>query len=147
LKKLLILTSLFLAGPCFCKPTIDSLLFEYVENLDPGEVFPCAHEKASVGLFEWDVVCKIRNKELRFFVHLAVQEYQKTKFGKNAYEILYWVTHRDSPLPHRYSSTSIWIHNSEEMNRMNRFVSSLGIEEDNASLRLTLKLQTPSKKL
>lgn len=129
------------------KPALGPFFFEYVENLDPGEVFPCIHEKASVGLFEWDVVCKVHQKEYRFFVHLAVQEYQKTKFGKNAYEILYWVTHRDSPLPHRHSSTSIWIHNSEEMNRMNRFVSSLGIEEDNASLRLTLTLGRPSKNL
>ena len=87
-------------------------------------------------MFEWDVDCKVRNKTVRFWVHLVVQRYEKTQFGKNAYEVLYWVTNTANR--HRHSSTSLWIHNNEEANRMNRFVSSLGIEEDNASLRLTL---------
>lgn len=128
----------FLCQFGWATPELNQLQFEYVENLEPFEVFPCTHEKQSVGLFEWDVDCSIRGVKVKFWVHLAVQRYEKTNFGKNAYEVLYWVTNTQNR--HRHSSTSLWIHNSEELNRMNRLVSSLGIEEDNASLRLTLSL-------
>ncbi|NBT58590.1 hypothetical protein EBT16_07385 [bacterium] len=105
--------------------------------MEPHEVFSCSHEKASVGLYEWDVECTVRGELKRFWVHLAVNKYGKTHFGKNAYEVLYWVTHASST-SHRHSSTSLWIHNSEETNKMNRLISSLGIEEDQASLRLSV---------
>lgn len=125
-----------------CVPSwADSLFrkfsFQYVQNLEPYEIFPCTHRQASVGLFEWDVECEVDGRPKKFWVHLVAQEYGKTGFGKNAYEILYWVTNSDAK-SHRHSSTSLWIHNSEEKNKMNRLVSSLGIEEDDASLRLIL---------
>lgn len=128
----------------FAAPQIKNLQFEYVDNLEPYDIFPCTHEKQSVGLFEWDVECSVRSKKVKFWVHLVVQKYEKTGFGKNAYEVLYWVTNTQHR--HRHSSTSLWIHNSEELNQMNRLVSSLGIEEDNAYLRLTLNLSNPTKK-
>ena len=118
------------------RPLSQNFEFAYVENLEPYQVFSCSHQKASVGLYEWDVDCNVRSKKIRFWVHLAVSEFQKTGFGNNAYEVLYWVTEPVST-SHRNSSTSLWIHNSEEKNQMNRLVASLGVEEDNASLRLT----------
>lgn len=114
-----------------------SFSFNYVQNLEPYEIFSCTHQQASVGLFEWDVECEVQGEVKKFWVHLVAQTYGKTGFGKNAYEILYWVTHANAQA-NRHSSTSLWIHNSEEKNKMNRLVSSLGIEDDSASLRLTL---------
>lgn len=100
-------------------------------------MFSCTHEKASVGLYEWDVKCSARGEIKKFWVHLAVNQYGKTSFGKNGYEVLYWVTNPQNQ-NHRHSSTSLWIHNSEESNKMNHFVSSLGVEEDRAYLRLSM---------
>lgn len=118
-------------------PELRNFSFDYVQNLEPYEVFSCTHEKASVGLYEWNVDCNFRGSIKRFWVHLAASKYGKTSFGQNAYEVLYWVTNADSQT-HRHSSTSLWIHNSEETNQVNRLVSSLGVEEDDAYLRVTL---------
>jgi len=101
--------------------------FDYVQNLEPYETFPCSHRQASVGLFEWDVECSVRGQTKNFWVHLAAREHGKTGFGKNSYEILYWVTHPEAN-QHRHSSSSLWIHNTQEKNKMNRLVSSLGID-------------------
>ena len=128
---------MFLTHSGWSAPNLREFSFDYVQNLDPYEVVSCTHEKASVGFYEWNVNCEVRGEVKRFWVHLAANEYGKTGFGKNAYEVLYWVTNEGAK-NHRHSSTSLWIHNSEETNKMNRLVSSLGVEEDNAYLRLTL---------
>ena len=136
MKNILLVIFVFFSGLLGAAPSFKKFEFTFVENLEPYETFPCTHQKASVGLFEWDVECAVREKRIKYWVHLAVSQYPETSFGKNAYEVLYWVTSPDSTT-HRHSSTSLWIHNSEEKNRINRLAASLGIDEDNASLRLT----------
>jgi hypothetical protein len=114
-----------------------SFQFEYVENLEPYRTFSCSHSQASVGLFEWDVVCNVDGQKKTFWVHLSLKKFKKSSWGENAYELLYWVTNSEAQTKHRHSSTSLWIHNSEKENQMRRLVSSLGIQEDDAYLRLT----------
>lgn len=118
-------------------PPLREKQFEYVENLAPYQTFPCAYEQSSVGVYEWDIDCFLPDKTIRFWVHLSLRKFGKTPFGETSYELLYWVT-KPSATDHRHSSTSLWIHNSEASNELRRLSNSLGIEEDKASLRLTL---------
>lgn len=119
------------------KPLLREKQFEYVENLSPYRVFPCSYQQASVGLYEWDVDCALSDKTIRFWVHLSLRAYGKTPFGENSYELLYWVT-QPAATSHRHSSSSVWIYNSEASNELRRLSNSIGIDEDKASLRLTL---------
>lgn len=113
--------------------------FEFVENLEPYRVFTCSHQQASVGLFEWDVECDVEGEKRVFWVHLALSKYLFDQKEQNAYEVLFWVTNAKATQQHRHSSSTLWIQNSEKNNQMNKLISSLGVDEDNASLRLTLQ--------
>lgn len=121
----------------FAQLSSRQFFFDYVENLEPYRIFACTHSLASVGLYEWDIECNVDGKKKLFWVHLSLQKFTKSNWGESAYELLYWVTNSEAQGKHRHSSTSLWIHNSEKENQIRRLVSSLGIQEDDAYLRLT----------
>lgn len=116
------------------------LRFEYQQLTGDFQKFSCAHEKASVGLFEWDVVCQEANREHRYFVHLVLNRYRKTSLGKGSYELLYWVTDMSQARP-AHDSMTLWLHNSDEAHHMAATEASLGVEDDQAYLKLTLRLE------
>lgn len=123
-------------------PTLDPLQlgFVYQSNLEPWERFTCKHEKASVGLHEWDVYCKVGERVHRYGVHLVLSYYSRTVYGGSAYEMLYWVTDWTGTRP-ASDSTTIWFHQKELDSRAVVIEAAQGIENDLSSLRLLIKIK------
>ncbi|MEZ4750261.1 MAG: hypothetical protein R3B54_06445 [Bdellovibrionota bacterium] len=117
--------------------------FQYISLANDRQV-ACDHKKADVGVYEWDVECNVDGKLHSYFVHLALHFYPKTIHGKNAYELLYWVTDMTEAAHPKHDSSTIWIHNGSEQNYMRVLEASQGIENDLAYLKLTIKLEAPS---
>lgn len=117
----------------------DQLTFRYQQINEPYGVIPCTQEKLPVGLFEWKVTCQNEREKHEYFVHLVVQFYPQTIHGKNAYEVLYWVTDLTT-MPTKHDSSTIWIHNNESTSFIKVLELSQGIEDDNAYLRLAVRL-------
>ena len=88
----------------------DQLTFVYQELLEPFDRTDCKHEKSDVGLFEWDVYCKLGTRVHEFAVHLVLSRYGRTRYGLSAYEMLYWVTDRSQPRVREFDSTTVWFH-------------------------------------
>lgn len=142
-KRLLLASVLYVtsatAVPLLFQP--DQLQFRYQKNLEPWESAPCFHQKASVGLYEWDVECTLNRKRHLFFVHLVTSYYAQTIHGTSAYEILYWVTDMTHTGAARHDSSTVWVHNSHPENRMRVLEAAQGVEDDGASLRLVVRLE------
>jgi hypothetical protein len=118
----------------------EQLSFTYRQLVAPYDEVECQHAKKDLGLYEWDVVCKRDGSKQSYTVHLAVTFYPKTSDGVGAYEVLYWVTDWMAPPMQSSHSTSLWIHNSREDNRVTRFDISQGVENDLAGLKMTISL-------
>lgn len=123
-------------------PKRSEITFQYI-SLTEDKAITCTHEKADVGLHEWDVTCEVGSKVHKYFVHLVLHFYPKTVHGTNAYELLYWVTDMTDQNKPRHDSSTIWIHNSQEDNFMKVLEASQGIENDLAYLKLIVKLKAP----
>jgi hypothetical protein len=117
-----------------------SIEFTYQKNLEPFESGECEHQKSPVGLFEWDIRCKIGGEIRKYAVHLVISHYQKTQHGLSAYEVLYWVTDWTSATTPVSDSSTIWFHNDHKENRATVVEVAQGIENDLASLRLLIRL-------
>lgn len=145
-----ILTMIFLlAGPVFAAGDTEKqtavldplqISFAYQSNVEPWERFDCKHEKASVGLHEWDVYCKVGTKVHRYGVHLVLSYYARTIYGGSAYELLYWVTDWTAARP-ASDSTTIWFHQRELDSRAAVIEAAQGVENDLSSLRLVIKVK------
>jgi hypothetical protein len=138
--RILTILSFFLATQLSHGLEPSQMTFRYQRLVGGFENFPCRHEKASVGLYEWDVFCDLNGETHKYFVHLVLQFYPQTSHGTNAYELLYWVTDVTDPMAARHDSSSLWFHNSSPDNFLKVLEASQGIEDDHAYLKLTLHL-------
>jgi hypothetical protein len=116
----------------------EQLEFRYQELLEPFDQVECKHEKAAVGLFEWDVYCKLGEQIHVFAVHLVLSRYGRTRYGESAYELLYWVTDRSQSQVRVFDSSTLWIHLDQAQTRASVIETSVGIENDLAALRLAI---------
>ena len=131
------LALLFLAAPSYSQTNSpEQLDFKYKELVEPFNEYPCHHQKASVGIYDWDVSCLVRGNVRKYFAHMAVSLYPKTNFGVNSYEILYWVTDKTDSKKNLNTSSTIWVHNSSPENVMRVLEVSQGIENDLSALKL-----------
>lgn len=121
------------------KPVRGDVLFTYQKLTDPFPETRCSTQ-ALPNPYDRKVMCELDGIRHEFVVHLALGFYPKTIEGVSAYELLYWVTDFTDPKLPKNDSTTLWIHNSHEENRMKRIESSLGIENDEAYLRLKIRL-------
>jgi hypothetical protein len=119
----------------------EQLAFHYQESVDPWRRFACKHEKADVGVYEWDAYCKIDGVVHRYGVHLVLSYYPRTVYGHGAYEILYWVTDRTVRDEWTGHSSTIWIHLDDEKSRARVIELAQGVENDLAALGLTIDLR------
>jgi hypothetical protein len=117
----------------------EQMSFRYQGNLEPWPSTDCKHEKAASGLFEWNVYCLVEGRLHTYGVHLVLSFYQRTRRGNSAYELLYWVTDRTHTPTLGYTSTSMWFYNSEDTNRAALIEVGQGVDDDDASLWLTLQ--------
>jgi hypothetical protein len=111
--------------------------FTYQSNVEPWDSVTCKHEKATVGMFEWDVYCLVGRKVHRYSVHLVLSFYPLTRYGGSAYELLYWVTDWTTPRPVS-DSTTTWFHQKLPDSKAAVIEAAQGIENDLSSLRLTV---------
>lgn len=116
----------------------ETMEFTYQDNLEPWPTYACRHEKASVGVYEWDVTCDVGGAKHTYSVHLALTFYPKTRFGGGAYELLYWVTDWTDKLNPKDTSVTTWTHLASTDARAAVMEASLGVENDRASLKLVL---------
>lgn len=116
------------------------ILFAYQSNVEPWDRVDCKHERASVGVHEWDVYCKVGLKMHRYGVHLVLSYYPKTIHGGSSYEVLYWVTDWTGVQPVS-DSTTIWIHQKDLDARAVVIEAAQGVENDLSSLSLTVKTE------
>lgn len=114
----------------------EQLHFEYQELVEPYTKFECSHQKANVGIYDWDVLCEGKDFTRKYFAHVAVSFYPKTVFGVNSYEVLYWVTDATNAKKYLHSSSTIWMHNSSRENTLHVLEVSQGVENDLAALKL-----------
>jgi hypothetical protein len=113
--------------------------FRYQENLEPWASADCKHERATSGLFEWNVYCDVGGTVHAYGVHLVLSFYERTRRGPSAYELLYWVTDRTRTPALGFTSTSLWFYNTQDTNRAALMEVGLGVENDAASLWLSLE--------
>src|SRR5207248_2055315 len=71
----------------------DAIQFRYLE-IEGSQEADCKH--GSSNGIDWEVSCKVANKELKYLVHLVLSYYPMTNEGFAAYELLYWVTDSNS---------------------------------------------------
>lgn len=113
----------------------EALKFRYQTH--DGQVWlNCKHNPINEW-YDWTVYCG-DNSEKKFVVHLALSLYQRPMIPKNSYELLYWVTDQTDNRNSRNHGTTIWAHFKEPTD-FHEFFVSLGVEDDNAALYLTLK--------
>ncbi len=117
----------------------NQLNFKLQSYLDESNLYPCQHQ-VMFEPYDWDVYCKVDSKIRHFTVHLALDRYPQTNFGKSAYELLYWVsdiTH--DPKLKRYSTT-LWIHQDKEGVMPKLVQAAQGVDNDDFALKLSLQI-------
>jgi hypothetical protein len=139
LRLLIVLTAGVYAGQARAQLLPEDIRFSYQQNVEPWDQYSCKHERANVGVHEWDVYCKVGNKVHRYGVHLVLSWYPRTIHGGSAYELLYWVTDWTGSRP-ASDSTAIWFHQREEGAKAAVIEAAQGVENDLSSLRLTIKI-------
>lgn len=113
--------------------------FIYQQLGEPWDSVNCEQEAIESNPYDRNVFCSLNGIKHWFLVHLVLNYYPKTNEGLGAYEMLYWVTDFTDPKQPRSDSHTLWIHNSSAENRVKLFESSVGIENDNAYLRLKIR--------
>ncbi|MCX6123550.1 MAG: hypothetical protein NTV34_02195 [Proteobacteria bacterium] len=116
------------------------LSFLYQQNESPWGSSKCSHV-AFNEYYDWTVKCEVKGSPKSYLVHLALNFYPSSNFGKSAYELLYWITDHSIPGQAHFASTTVWLHNSMADARGTLIEAALGLEEDAASLRLAIDLQ------
>lgn len=115
--------------------------FLHQENVEPWESAACQHKLSPIGLFEWDVVCVKNGRYLKYGVHLVLNRYPRTRPGGAGYELLYWVTDWTDPAHPKSTSTTLFMHLATEEDHALLMEGATGIDNDLASLRLTIDLR------
>ncbi|MEK2688975.1 hypothetical protein [Bdellovibrio sp. GT3] len=119
------------------KVTEDNVQFRWMSN-DGEIILKCAHVYDRPDAWDWDVWCGKGTKMLREFrVHFLVQEYNHAKLEKTAFQVLYWVTDRNSE-PRKFDSMSQWLQFSGKP-EVEFFDFSVGVENDYGILELVYK--------
>lgn len=118
--------------------------FLYQKLTEPFDSAPCQFEMSPTNPFDRTVRCELNGVRHEFDVHLMLSFYPKSNEGGSAYELLYWVTDLSEPKP-KHDSHTLWFHNENSDDRARVIESSVGIEDDNAYLRMKIRLSSAGR--
>jgi hypothetical protein len=124
-------------GSFFADNQID---FKFQSLLEPYEVMDCIHKRREQRPQDWVVFCTNGRITYSFDVHLVVNYYPMTSEKMPAYEVLYWVYNRNSRNHSANSSSTSWHYLNSKDSRINLMQVSQGILNDEAYLKLQLRL-------
>lgn len=112
--------------------------FRYVPN--EGKAFDCTHTRIR-DLPDWTIDCG--QGEKTFTAHVIVRKYSREAMPQTGLEILYWVTEPgETPTSIRkYHSTTALLQLTDKTD-VHSLILFQGVENDMASLRLSLKAQS-----
>ncbi|WP_413292649.1 hypothetical protein ACLSU7_14585 [Bdellovibrio sp. HCB185ZH] len=146
IKYFIVVLSLLVSAASFAAPrpgfkligpkavTEDNVKFRWMSN-DGEIILNCSHVYDRPDAWDWDVWCGKGTKMFREFrVHFLVQEYNHPKLEKKAFQVLYWVTDRNSE-PRKFDSMSQWLQFNGKPD-VEYFSFSVGVENDYGILEL-----------
>lgn len=115
----------------------DFLKFKYLEIEGTAEA-DCTHTTANS--IDWEVTCRLKEKDLKYTVHLLLNYYPMTNEGFAAYELLYWVNDKSASVP-AGDSVSQWTYLDSPKSKIKKMQTRLGIENDASYLQMQLDLR------
>lgn len=132
MKFIIMLLSLTAFAKTQIKLPEEFLTFKY-QSFDGQINLKCTH-KAINEWGDWNVLCGDK-QEKNFSVHLIVHKYSRPRLPKTSYEILYWITNRETM---EAAGATTWLHLNDETS-LHSINTSQSTQSDTAGLYLDIK--------
>lgn len=96
----------------------------------------CNHWQPDPTRPDWEVICGKGTKIVKqYMVHLLIRKYEHRQLNTTAFEVMYWITDRQTDFKDMFKSINQWIE-LPVATPLNRLSMSQGIENDYALLKV-----------